>query len=345
MAQPRCASDQLFLVQGSTNKVKIMDRKQFLATVMALGGSAFLPEVKASVVERMGALLAEAPTKKIDSRKVVFLSDIHICGEFKDGKPKVYPYNPTSLQLCINDILAMRPLPANVVVTGDVAWDYGLEEDYRYAAELLSPLEKAGITVTLGMGNHDRRKAFLKVFPRYAAQIKVEGRIVTHIALPDVDVVMLDSLCELPDLQPRQATTVSGEINAAQIEWLKAFTAQSDRPIILCAHHPIGEMPNLDKFVSDTPSVAGFVYGHTHSWNKIARIMRQRQPLRMVPMVNLPATFYGDIGFAVMTTTPQGAKFEYSSKGFWWPQPMENPPAEWQRRADDLQGEVAHFVF
>ena len=322
-----------------------MDRKEFLATVMALGGSAFLPEVKASVVTRMDDLLAEAPKKKIDPCKVVFLSDIHICGEMVDGKPRVYPYNPTSLQLCINDILAMRPLPANVIVTGDVAWDYGLEEDYRYAAELLAPLERAGIRVILGMGNHDRRDAFLKVFPQYAEQTKVAGRIVTHLALPDVDVVMLDSLCELPDLKPRQATKVSGEINAEQIEWLKSFAAGSSRPMILCTHHPIGEMPNLDKFVSDTPTVAGFVYGHTHSWDKIARIMRSRTPLRMLPMVNLPATFYGDIGFAVMTTSPEGAKFEYSSKGFWWPQPLDTPPAAWQRRVDDLQNEVANFVF
>ena len=322
-----------------------MDRKEFLATVMALGGSAFLPEVKASVVKRMDDLLAEAPSKKIDPRKVVFLSDIHICGEMVDGKPRVYPYNPTSLQLCVNDILAMRRLPANVIVTGDVAWDYGLEEDYRYAAELLAPLERAGIRVTLGMGNHDRREAFLKVFPQYAEQTTVKGRIVTHLALPDVDVVMLDSLCELPDLKPRQATKVGGEINAEQIEWLKAFTARSNRPVILCTHHPLGEMPNLDKFVSDTPSVAGFVYGHTHSWDKIARIIRSRTPLRMVPMVNIPATFYGDIGFAVMTTSPEGAKFEYSSKGFWWPQPLDTPPAAWQRRAADLQNEEANFVF
>lgn len=322
-----------------------MDRKEFLATVMALGGSAFLPEVNASVLGRMETLLAAAPSKKIDLRKVVFLSDIHICGEFKDGKPRVYPYNPTSLQLCINDILDMRPLPANVIVTGDVAWDYGLEEDYRYAAELLAPLERAGIRVTLGMGNHDRRGAFLKVFPQYGEHTKVPGRVVSHIELPDVDVVLLDSLCEYPNLRPRQATKVSGEVNDEQVEWLRKFVTNRDRPVILCAHHSIGEMPNLDKFVNDTPSVVGYVFGHTHQWNKVARIMRSRVPLRMLPMVNLPATFYGDIGYAVMTTNSKGARFEYSSKGFWWPQPKDNPPKEWLRRADDLQKEIASFVF
>ena len=134
--------------------------------MLALGGAAVVP-ADAAVLKRMEALLAEAPAKKIDPNLTILLSDIHICGEFKDGKPAHYPYNPTSLQICINEILAMRPLPANVLVFGDVAWDYGLEEDYRYAAELLSPLEKAGIKVTLGMGNHDRRASFFKVFPQY----------------------------------------------------------------------------------------------------------------------------------------------------------------------------------
>lgn len=322
-----------------------MDRKEFLATVMALGGSALLPEVNASVLRRMESLVAEAPSKKIDPRKVVFLSDIHICGEFKDGKPRVYPYNPTSLQLCINEILAMRPLPANVLITGDVALDYGLEEDYLYAAELLAPLHQAGIRVTLGMGNHDRRVPFLKAFPQYGEQTKVPGRIVSHVELPDVDLIMLDSLCEYPNLKLREATKVAGEMNDEQIEWLREFLSKSSRPAILCAHHPVAEMPNFEKLIATTPNIAGYVFGHTHQWGKTLRIIRSRKPQRMVPMVNLPATFYGDIGYAVMTTTPKGAKFEYSSKGFWWPQPIDNPPIEWQRRTDDLQNEVTHFVF
>ena len=64
--------------------------------------------------------------RRMDPSKVVLLSDIHICGEFENGKPFKYPYNPTSLNLRIEEILKMRPLPANVIVFGDVAWDYGL---------------------------------------------------------------------------------------------------------------------------------------------------------------------------------------------------------------------------
>ena len=239
----------------------------------------------------------------------------------------------------------MRPLPANVLVFGDVAWDYGLEEDYRYAAELLRPLEDAGIKVTLGLGNHDRRDAFFKAYPQYAKTTPVTGRAVSVVQLPDVDFVMLDSLTEKPDLKPRQSTTVSGTISDEQIEWLKGYLANSDRPVILGAHHPLNELHNLTMMLVDSPTVAAFIYGHVHIWNKSVSIIRPREPQHMLPTVALPATFYGDIGFAVMRTSPKGAKITYSSKGFWWPQPEENPPAEWLQRQKDLANEECTILF
>ena len=321
-----------------------MDRKEFLASMLALGGAAIMP-ANASVLDKVEELAAEAPSKRLDPSLAVLMSDIHICGELKDGKSIRYPYNPTCLELRVKEILAMRPLPANVLVFGDVAWDYGLEEDYRYAAELLSPLEKAGIKVTLGMGNHDRRDAFFKAFPQYAKTTPVAGRAVSVVQLPDVDFVMLDSLTEKPDLKSRQSTTVSGTISDEQIEWLKGYLAKSNRPVILGAHHPLNELHNLTKMLVDSPTVAAFIYGHVHIWNKSVSIIRPREPQHMLPTVALPATFYGDIGFAVMRTSPKGAKITYSSKGFWWPQPEDNPPAEWLQRQKDLANEECTILF
>lgn len=328
-----------------------MDRKQFLASMLSLGGVALASSASAEVMERMADMaIADAASKakragrKIDPATAVLLSDIHICGEMVDGKSKYYPYNPTCLKLRIAEILQMRPLPANVLVFGDVAWDHGLEEDYRYAAELLAELEQAGIKVTLAMGNHDRRNAFFKVFPHYTTSTKVAGRVVSVVELPDFDFVMLDSLAELSNLSRGQSTTVSGEISGGQIEWLREFVKGRTRRVVLGSHHPLGEMGNLEKFIADNPVVAGYVYGHTHIWNKSARVVRPRKELHMVPTVGLPATFYGDIGFAVMRSTPTAVEFEYSSKGFWWPQPKENPPAEWQSRAEDLADERCKFL-
>lgn len=281
----------------------------------------------------------------MDPSKTVFLADIHICGEFVDNKPFKYPYNPTSLNLRINEILSMRPLPANVIILGDVAWDYGLEEDYRYAAELLKPLEEAGIKVTLALGNHDRREPFFKVFPEYAANTPVPGRAVSVVSLPDVDIVVLDSLIELPGLKRKQKTEVDGIIDDAQIEWLKGYLAEAKRPVIIGAHHPLKEMTSLCKVITDTDKVAGYVFGHKHVWSKGIVMLRKRKGIHMVPVIGMPATFYGDIGLAVMNTDADGATIEFSSQGFWWPQPTEDAPAEWLQRQEDLQNEKSTFVF
>ena len=334
---PFCLSVQNHYIRGKCEAY--MKRKEFLSTLMMLGGASLLP-ASASVLEGIEKMAGTGKDRRrIDPDKAVLISDIHISGELKDGIPVKYPYNPTSLNLRIKEILALRPLPAHVIVFGDVAWDYGLEEDYLYAKELLRPLEEAGIQVTMGLGNHDRRAGFFKVFPQYAEKTPVPGRAVSVVSLPYVDIVMLDSLAELPDLKPKQKTTVSGEISDDQLTWLKGYMEKSGRRAILASHHPLKEMPNLMKFIADTPAVAGYIYGHNHSWNKAGTVLRPRKGLHMVPTVALPATFYGDIGFAVMTTDSKKAVIEYSSKGYWWPQPVDNPPAEWIQRQEDVQNE------
>lgn len=320
-----------------------MNRKEFLNTMVMLGGVSLIPSSVLNNADIMAA--PKRDKRRMDPSKVVLISDIHISGELKDGIPVKYPYNPTSLNLRIEEILALRPLPANVIVFGDVAWDYGLEEDYRYAADLLKPLEEVGIKVTLALGNHDRRAPFFKVFPEYAVRTPVPGRAVSIVSLPDVDIVMLDSLAELPGLKPKQKTTVSGEIDDEQIAWLKDYLAKTERPVILGAHHPLKEMPSLSKAIVESEKVAAYIYGHNHMWNKGVSILRPRETTHMVPTVGLPATFYGDIGFAILTADKEGAEIEYCSKGFWWPQPVKNPPAEWIRRQKDLQNEKCSVVF
>ena len=312
----------------------------------AIGGAALVPKASASVLRDVADRVeAEQGQRRVNPSKTILMGDIHISGDFdENGKPKYYPYNPICFEQQAREILAMRELPANLIILGDVAWDHGLEEDYRYAAELLSELEQAGIKVTLGMGNHDRRAPFFKVFSEYATTTKVAGRVVSVVEMPDFDFVMLDSLAELPNLKLRQSTTVSGEISGGQIEWLGEWMKGRERRVVLGSHHPLGEMGNLEKFIAESPQVAGYVYGHTHIWNKGVRVVRPRKELHMVPTLGLPATFYGDIGFAVMRSTPEAVTFEYSSKGFWWPQPKENPPAEWQSRAEDLACERYKFL-
>ena len=49
-----------------------MDRKEFLASMLALGGAAVLP-ANASVLDKIEELSAEAPAKKIDPSLTVLL--------------------------------------------------------------------------------------------------------------------------------------------------------------------------------------------------------------------------------------------------------------------------------
>ncbi len=312
-----------------------MRRKDFLTSILALSGTALVPS--ASVARRMEDLsMADVS----GDATTILMGDIHISGDFNEqGKPKHYPYNPICFEQQVREILAMRPLPRNLIILGDVAWDHGLREDYEYAARLFQPLQEAGIRITMAMGNHDRRAPFFEVFGEYRTQTKVKGRVVSVVELPDVDFVVLDSLDELPNLKRGQSTTVSGKMDDEQIKWLESYLATAKRPVILSAHHPLGEMSNLEAVIAKSPAVVAYIYAHVHVWNKGVRIIRPRDPERMVPHISLPSTFYGDIGYAVMRTTKEEAVITYSSNGFWWAQPVENPPKVWAQRVADLSAE------
>ena len=312
-----------------------MRRKDFLTSILALSGTALVPS--ASVARQIENLsMADVS----GDATTILMGDIHISGDFNEqGKPKHYPYNPICFEQQVREILAMRPLPRNLIILGDVAWDHGLREDYEYAARLFRPLQEAGIRITMAMGNHDRRAPFFEVFGEYRTQTKVKGRVVSVVELPDVDFVVLDSLDELPNLKRGQSTTVSGKMDDEQIKWLESYLATAKRPVILGAHHPLGEMCNLEAVIAKSPAVVAYIYAHVHVWNKGVRIIRPRDPERMVPHISLPSTFYGDIGYAVMRTTKEEAVITYSSNGFWWAQPVENPPKVWAQRVADLSAE------
>ena len=314
-----------------------MRRKDFLTSILALSGTALVPSASASVARQIENLsMADVS----GDATTILMGDIHISGDFNEqGKPKHYPYNPICFEQQVREILAMRPLPRNLIILGDVAWDHGLREDYEYAARLFRPLQEAGIRITMAMGNHDRRAPFFEVFGEYRTQTKVKGRVVSVVELPDVDFVVLDSLDELPNLKRGQSTTVSGKMDDEQIKWLESYLSTAKRPVILSAHHPLGEMSNLEAVIAKSPAVVAYIYAHVHVWNKGVRIIRPRDPERMVPHISLPSTFYGDIGYAVMRTTKEEAVITYSSNGFWWAQPVENPPKVWAQRVADLSAE------
>ena len=173
-----------------------------------------------------------------------------------------------SLEAGVNAVLALRPHPDAVLVSGDLA-DTAAAEEYRIVRDELARLP---MPVHVLGGNHDDRDALREWFPHGGASGATAGggaaagaeyRYVTDVA--GTRLVVCDSTVPL---HPH------GRLD---LEWLEA---QLDAPgVVVAMHHPpfgVG-MPALDEIAlgaEDTaalaallersPQVRRVVCGHTH---------------------------------------------------------------------------------
>ena len=245
----------------------------------------------------------------------VFVSDVHV----KPGR-----YEVEKFRRVVDDVLAMRPLPANLVCFGDLAWVYGKKEDYHESLPMLKRLEAAGIKVTVGMGNHDHRANFLEFWPEYVKRTLVPGRIVTKTDLGYCDLLMLDTLWE-NTLDESKMCKVNGQLNGDQWDWLKAELPKWPRPVIVAAHHPIEEIEDGDwkafySLLMEAPMVVGYIHGHAHVWATGNGHAWPGKGLLRKPDVPwgeknlkrwlcLPSTgHWGDIGYVKFSTGPGFAR-------------------------------------
>ena len=104
--------------------------------------------VRAILVDEHGS-----PAPRHDQNLVAFIADLHVNGT-AEGKPGEDCHQTEYLRKTVAEILTLDPLPANVVCCGDIAFLFGLPQDYALAKTILQPLCDAGIRVTLGMGDH-----------------------------------------------------------------------------------------------------------------------------------------------------------------------------------------------
>ena len=171
----------------------------------------------------------------------------------------------TLLDRAVAALLALRPRPDLVLVSGDLAYD-GAEDEYQALREKLGRLP-----MPLGVipGNHDDRARLRASFPidRFAhphptfVQYAVEG-------LP-VRVLALDTLV------PGQA---HGELCAERLAWLEDRLADApERPTVLTMHHPpvVTGIDHMDAIncrngealaaiVRRHPNVERILCGHLH---------------------------------------------------------------------------------
>ena len=293
-----------------------LNRRDFLSSLMFAGGAAALGGCRAFSCGGKDNL-------------TVFVSDVHVGTESA--------YQLEYFHKVVDSILAMRPLPKRVVCFGDIAYLRGPIADYRVSRPEFDRLISAGIELTFGMGNHDRRDNFLEVWPEYRSRLLVQDRIVSEVDLGDCDLIMLDTLHQLDELatenERKQGWTTPGQFKGAQLEWLKAELKRRTRPFFLAAHHAVNEVTDgdwkvLNDLVVKTPLCIGWIHGHDHAW-RTSQIKDSNQSwwgkFISKRVLTLPSTgHWGDIGYVRFTTSANSARAEMEMMDHFFPVPSNH---------------------
>lgn len=162
------------------------------------------------------------------------ISDLHLKtpGKLAYGKVDTAAF----MEACIQSLLALKPAPDLVVVTGDLV-DFGNPDEYAF---LRSFLDRIPMPLYLVPGNHDGRDTMRAAFSDHA-YLPAEGFL--HWVVEDWPVRMIG----LDTVVPKQS---GGAMCAERLEWLDRTLSESDRPTLILMHHPpfetgIGHMDEI----------------------------------------------------------------------------------------------------
>ena len=285
---------------------------------------------------------------EVDPNLTVFLSDIHIQG----GKES--PRHQNALfEACVDEIEKLRPRPARAVIFGDIACFYGRAVDYAAARPLLARLERL-MPVTFTTGNHDHRAALSAAFPRPAAASPVPGRFASVVDLGGADLLLLDTLHETAPADGWNKG--DGEIGKEQCDWLLAEAKRRTRPFFVGAHHAPTDITDRGReavaALAANPRFAGWIHGHDHFWRKGLMVRGwndsalNRRPFRVTC---LPSSgYWGDIGFVLARTLPDGAELRNVERDFFFLNPLkpgEKRPDDWNRYVRENDGDTVRIYW
>ena len=151
------------------------------------------------------------------------ITDLHIATE---ADPVNRRRNAARLQAVLAAIHTLRPRPAAIVASGDLA-DVGDPEEYAALARILEDVE---IPVHLTIGNHDRRRPFLDAFEGRFARTDANGFVQYAVDVGALRLVVCDTLDEGRD---------GAGFCAARAAWLaETLDAAPDHPTVVVLHHP-----------------------------------------------------------------------------------------------------------
>ncbi len=251
-------------------------RRRFLGRMSAVAAT--------FVIHPLGAAASAS------SARLTLFSDTHVP---EDGTESYRGFWPAeNLQRAVG--MMMEYGPETAVLSGDAARLEGRPGDYRRLRKLLHPLLRQ-CPVAIGMGNHDDRANFRRVFTGKApGEARVADRLVMVLEWPVVRVMVLDSLLFV--------NHVPGLLGKAQREWLRTFLARHDsRPTVLIMHHPPGDndgdlldSDRLLRLIRPYRQVKALIFGHTHVWQ--CRALEDG-----LQLINLPA-----VGYNFSETQPIG---------------------------------------
>ncbi|MHC4437959.1 MAG: metallophosphoesterase family protein [Planctomycetota bacterium] len=270
-----------------------MNRRSFIQTVLAAFGT--LITINAGCSPDL-----IKPDEK--QTKLALLADTHIPEDIENNYRGFYPYQ--NLQRTAEDIISASPDGA--FIAGDLARLTGESGDYENLKKLLSQLAEE-TPVFMGLGNHDNRENFLKVFDETPGEKPaIKGKHVTVVEMASVRLIMLDSLLYV--------NKVPGLLGKTQRQWLEDFLKECDEtPTILCFHHTLSDgdgdlldLPRLYSIIAPIRKVKAIVYGHSHVYGY--------SEFEGIHLINLPAVGYNfsdsePVGWVEARLTSRGGDF------------------------------------
>ena len=236
------------------------------------------------------------------TRRWALLADTHVAADKNEVYRGAYPYK--NLEAVIPAV--RKEAPSGAMIVGDVSRLDGQPADYKLVKSMLEPLAKE-VPVFLGLGNHDDRDEFQKIFsqspPGGTRQKIAQRHVIVMDQSPVVRIVLLDSL--------QHVNRAPGELGKAQLNWLAKYlsAADSEVPLMIAVHHTLGPRGHLQdwrrffELIDEAPEVKAIFYGHSHKYGLTER--------KGIYLVNLPPVGYNFDG-----VSPLGwLDAEFSSSG------------------------------
>jgi 3',5'-cyclic AMP phosphodiesterase CpdA len=275
-------------------------RRKFLGD--SAGALALLALTRGPGVFGRDASEAEKPVH------LALLSDTHVPADPKNEYRKFLPWE--NLKTVVPQVIESQP--EGVIINGDAARLTGELADYEAVKQLPAPLAGRA-PIYIGLGNHDDRDNFFKVFDNPSGtRQKVAGKHVLVIERPVVRLILLDSLLYV--------NKAAGLLGKAQREWLARYLENSDgRPTVLFVHHTLGDddgdlldVQRLFELVRPQKKVKAIIYGHSHKY-----AFSQNDAIHLI---NIPAVGYNfsdeePVGWMDAVFTSQGADLKLNAFG------------------------------